>query len=147
MTGTRTIDQLVQHALAEPEPELSTEEFERRKNEARRRLEETYGEEIAAEEKARAETQAARTTTQEGEGMAKETISFGVAGTLDGSGFKQEPRARITFQATADYSSVTEKFGKNGDVDLGHVLTIDPGTFSIIRVDEPAVQEKLEDAG
>ncbi len=72
--------------------------------------------------------------------MGKEIITFGIAGTIDADGFEQQEQARITFHATAAYSSKTEKF-KDGSVT--HVLTIDPKSFVIDTVEEPAVQGTL----
>jgi len=76
--------------------------------------------------------------------MGKEIITFGVAGTLDVDAFEQQEQARITFHATASYSSKTEKF-KAGDVT--HVLAIDPKSFVIDSVEEPPVQESLPEGG
>lgn len=74
--------------------------------------------------------------------MGKEIITFGVAGMLETEGFEPKQNARVRFEAEAVYSSATEKFAKG---DITHVLTIDPKTFEITRVDEPPEQLEMGD--
>jgi hypothetical protein len=141
VTETRTLDQLVEHALAEPATEITTEEWERRKNEARRQLEERYADEIAAEEKARAETQAARTTTQEGEGMAHKRVQF--TGYLEvPAGVDMDLGYEVTItrgkgEVTQKGEKLTRKDSGESTVTNTFTVTLDPDETAIGKITAP----------
>jgi hypothetical protein len=141
VTETRTIDQLVEHALADPEPEITTEEWERRKNEARRQLEERYADEIAAEEKARAETQAARTTTQEGDAMATKRVKF--TGYLEvPAGVDMDLGYEVTItrgrgEVTGKGDKLTRKDSGESTVTKTFNVTLDPDATTIGQITKP----------
>jgi hypothetical protein len=77
--------------------------------------------------------------------IVKETIALGVGGQIHREdGFPSlPPRARVAFQAEADYENVKHKFLEKGGVEETLILTIDASTFEVLSVAEAPTQEEL----
>lgn len=71
--------------------------------------------------------------------IKKETIAFGVGGQfIRNDGFPElPPRARVHFEAWADFENIKHKFLEKGGVEETLILTIETSTFQVLDISEP----------